>query len=69
MKYTYRTEYCLPLPIPLHLATNQEQVAECERKKEEMKAKGQPMLVSLKTVCEINCETKLRLRVFSGIPT
>ncbi|KAL0268266.1 UNVERIFIED_CONTAM: hypothetical protein PYX00_010277 [Menopon gallinae] len=43
VKYTYRTEYCLPLPIPLHMATNQEQVAEYERKKEEMKAKGQPM--------------------------
>lgn len=41
VKYTYRTEYSLPLPIPLHEAVNKEQVSQYEMKKAELEAKGQ----------------------------
>lgn len=39
----YRTEYCLPLPIPLQAAVNKEQVSQYEMKKAELEAKGQKM--------------------------
>lgn len=41
MKYTYRPEYILPLPIPLEAATNKEEVAAYEALKKETEAKGQ----------------------------
>lgn len=39
----YRTEYSLPLPIPLEAAVNKEQVSQYEMKKAELEAKGQKM--------------------------
>lgn len=41
MKYTYRTEYSLPLPITLEAAVNKEEVAAYEAQKAEVEAKGQ----------------------------
>jgi ubiquitin carboxyl-terminal hydrolase 5/13 len=41
VKYTYRTEYSLPLPIPLEAAINKEEVAAYEAHKAEVEAKGQ----------------------------
>ncbi|KAJ4442782.1 ubiquitin carboxyl-terminal hydrolase 5 [Periplaneta americana] len=41
VKYTYRTEYSLPLPIPLEAATNKEEVTAYESHKAEAEAKGQ----------------------------
>ncbi|XP_035728148.1 ubiquitin carboxyl-terminal hydrolase 5-like [Vespa mandarinia] len=41
VKYTYRPEYILPLPIPLEAATNKEEVAAYEALKKETEAKGQ----------------------------
>ncbi|XP_039301074.1 ubiquitin carboxyl-terminal hydrolase 5-like, partial [Nilaparvata lugens] len=41
VKYTHRTEYCLPVPIPLEAALNKEEVAAWEALKEEAQAKGQ----------------------------
>lgn len=32
VKYTYRPEYCLPLPIPLDAAVNQSEVAAWKQK-------------------------------------
>ena len=43
VKYMYRTEYSLPLPIPLEAAVNKEQVSQYEMKKAELEAKGQKM--------------------------
>ncbi|CAG2061831.1 unnamed protein product [Timema podura] len=40
VKYTYRTEYSLPLPIPLEAAINKEEVTAFETRKTELKAKG-----------------------------
>ncbi|KAJ9588235.1 hypothetical protein L9F63_018399, partial [Diploptera punctata] len=41
VKYTYRTEYSLPLTIPLEAAVNKEEVAAYEAQKAEAEAKGQ----------------------------
>lgn len=41
VKYTKRDEYCLPLHIPLHLATNAEEVREYDEKVSEAEASGQ----------------------------
>ena len=43
VKYTYRPEYLLPLPIPLESATNKEEVAAYEALKKETEAKGQKL--------------------------
>lgn len=41
VKYTKRDEYCLPLHIPLHLASNAEEVREYDKKVSEAEANGQ----------------------------
>lgn len=41
VKYTAREEFCLPLPIPLHLATNIAEVHEYEARLAEAESKGQ----------------------------
>ncbi|XP_059469989.1 ubiquitin carboxyl-terminal hydrolase 5 [Neocloeon triangulifer] len=41
VKYTYRTEYCLPLPIPESAATNKDDVAAYEAKKKQAEEAGQ----------------------------
>jgi ubiquitin carboxyl-terminal hydrolase 5/13 len=41
VKYTYRTEYCLPLPIPMSAATNQDEVDAYEAKKKQAEEAGQ----------------------------
>lgn len=41
VKYTYRTEYSLPLPITLEAAVNKEEFAAYEAQKAEAEAKGQ----------------------------
>ncbi|XP_043283327.1 ubiquitin carboxyl-terminal hydrolase 5 [Venturia canescens] len=41
VKYSYRPEYLLPLPIPLDAATNKDEVAAYEAEKKEAEAKGQ----------------------------
>lgn len=43
MKYTAREEWCLPLPIPLHLATNIAEVREYEARLAEAESKGQKL--------------------------
>lgn len=40
VKYTYRTEYCMPLPIPMSAATNQAEVDEYEAKKKQAEESG-----------------------------
>lgn len=40
VRYNYRTEYCVPLTIPLTSATNKSQVEEYEKKKAEAETKG-----------------------------
>lgn len=41
VKYTKRSEYCLPLHIPLHLATNAAEVREYDQKVAEAESRGQ----------------------------
>jgi len=41
VKYTYRTEYSLPLPIPLEAAINKDEVAAYEARKTDAESKGQ----------------------------
>jgi ubiquitin carboxyl-terminal hydrolase 5/13 len=41
VKYTHRTEYSLPLPIPLEAAINKEEVAAYEAQRAEVEARGQ----------------------------
>ncbi|XP_076451842.1 ubiquitin carboxyl-terminal hydrolase 5-like [Babylonia areolata] len=41
VKYTYREDFLLPLPIPLEAAINKDEVAAYESKKQELEAKGQ----------------------------
>lgn len=41
VKYTAREEWCLPLPIPLHLATNIAEVREYEARLAEAESNGQ----------------------------
>lgn len=43
VKYTYRTEYLLPLPIPVETAVNKDEVAAYETLKSETEAKGQKL--------------------------
>ncbi|XP_017890085.1 ubiquitin carboxyl-terminal hydrolase 5 [Ceratina calcarata] len=43
VKYTYRPEYLLPLPIPVEAAVNKEEVAAYEALKSETEAKGQKL--------------------------
>jgi ubiquitin carboxyl-terminal hydrolase 5/13 len=43
VKYLYRTEYSLPLPIALEAAINKEEVAAYEAQKAEVEAKGQKL--------------------------
>ncbi|XP_071869178.1 ubiquitin specific protease 5 [Bombus fervidus] len=43
VKYTYRTEYLLPLPIPVETAVNKDEVAAYEALKSETEAKGQKL--------------------------
>ncbi len=43
VKYTAREEWCLPLPIPLHLATNISEVREYEARLAEAESKGQKL--------------------------
>lgn len=43
VKYTYRTEYLLPLPIPVETAINKDEVAAYETLKSETEAKGQKL--------------------------
>ncbi|XP_015111541.1 ubiquitin carboxyl-terminal hydrolase 5 [Diachasma alloeum] len=43
VKYSYRPEYLLPLPIPLDAATNLEEVAAYEAEKKEAESKGRRM--------------------------
>ncbi|XP_043255295.1 ubiquitin carboxyl-terminal hydrolase 5 [Colletes gigas] len=43
VKYNYRPEYLLPLPIPLETAINKEEVAAYEALKKETEAKGQTL--------------------------
>ncbi|CAD1472008.1 unnamed protein product, partial [Heterotrigona itama] len=43
VKYTYRTEYLLPLPIPVETAVNKDEVAVYEALKNETEAKGQKL--------------------------
>lgn len=40
VKYTQRTEYFLPLPIPMELAINKEEVKAFEKRKEDAKAQN-----------------------------
>lgn len=47
VKYTHRTEYCLPLPIPVETAVNKAEVAAWEKKKAEAEAKGERLDPSL----------------------
>ncbi|XP_075236962.1 ubiquitin specific protease 5 [Lycorma delicatula] len=57
VKYTYRTEYCLPLPIPLEAAINKNEVANWEAKKAEAEAKGQRV--------DLNLVVRPRIKLFS----
>ncbi|XP_014477769.1 PREDICTED: ubiquitin carboxyl-terminal hydrolase 5 [Dinoponera quadriceps] len=43
VKYTYRPEYILPLPIPLEAAVNKDEVAAYENLKKEAETKGQKL--------------------------
>jgi ubiquitin carboxyl-terminal hydrolase 5/13 len=43
VKYGYRDEYILPVPIPLHLCTNIEEVRAYEKEKEKADAEGRRM--------------------------
>ncbi|EZA52425.1 ubiquitin carboxyl-terminal hydrolase 5 [Ooceraea biroi] len=43
VKYTYRPEYILPLPIPMEAAVNKDEVAAYEAQKKEAEAKGQKL--------------------------
>lgn len=45
VKYTRRDEWCLPLHIPLHLATNVAEVREFEARLAEAESRGQKMYV------------------------
>lgn len=43
VQYFYRTDYCLPLMIPLEAATNKDEVAAFEAKKAQNSANGNRM--------------------------
>ena len=43
VKYTTRGEYCLPLPIPLHLASNIAEVKAYEARLKEAESKGEKL--------------------------
>lgn len=47
VKYTTRDEWCLPLPIPLHLATNLSEVTDYENRRAAAEAKGEKLYVNL----------------------
>ncbi|XP_014607776.1 PREDICTED: ubiquitin carboxyl-terminal hydrolase 5 isoform X2 [Polistes canadensis] len=61
VKYTYRPEYILPLPIPLEAATNKEEVAAYEALKKETEAKGQKV--------DPNAFVRLRIKLMSCLET
>lgn len=54
VKYTTRDEYCLALPIPLHLATNLDEVKEYEAKVAEAEKANQKLLVNFNCFCNRN---------------
>lgn len=40
VKVTHRTEYCLPLPIPVDMADNREEVAQWHKERLEAESQG-----------------------------
>ncbi|EFN75726.1 ubiquitin carboxyl-terminal hydrolase 5 [Harpegnathos saltator] len=61
VKYTYRPEYILPLPIPLEAAVNKDEVAAYENLKKEAEAKGQKL--------DSNALVRPRLKLSSCLET
>ncbi|KAG7204041.1 hypothetical protein KM043_001900 [Ampulex compressa] len=61
VKYTYRPEYILPLPIPLEAAINKEEVAAYEALKQETEAKGQKL--------DSNAHVRTRIKLLSCLET
>lgn len=43
VRYTYRPEYHLPVPVPLETASNMEEVREYNERKKAAEAAGQPL--------------------------
>lgn len=53
VRYTTRTEYLLPLPIPLESAVNLDAVSAFNAKKQEIEAKGEKVYVHEEFACSI----------------